>query len=257
MNKLPDDLVLEIIKKIDSVEALKKFCKLNKQNVKLCQDNAEIICKSILDNLKVDYNDPRNFIFVANHIFQNKINDYKYPNGKWKYKSLFKLYMKYYYTEEINLDNWVTSFPIYPNLKVLRGLTRQLDKLPDELSGENFSPTLIPLDFKVRGKFFQTFIPNLRIEIIGFTLDIDDDLVRISDSVSGQLSVQTRPTQRELDRAFDEYPLDSNEFEEYLRNILREYRLDISGLYDFELENFTFVGFNQEFLDSWEERFEY
>jgi hypothetical protein len=32
MNKLPDDLTLEIIKNIDSVEALQKFCKLNKQN---------------------------------------------------------------------------------------------------------------------------------------------------------------------------------------------------------------------------------
>ena len=81
------------------------------------------ISSHFLKIYQVDYKDPSNFIYVMNN---KDIQDYK-SDKSWNYPSIFKLYMKYYYTTKIICnDKKMTTFPIYPNMETFEGNHNQL-----------------------------------------------------------------------------------------------------------------------------------
>ena len=134
-----DDIKFKI-KQFLNIEDLQQFCKLNKDNYLFCKNNKENICKHLLNMYKVNYTDPTNFIYIYNNTNQNK---YKI-NDNWKYSSLFKLYMKQYYSKKINLNfdedsdsdsdeeqSKITSIPNYPNLQKLDCTNHLLKNLPN------------------------------------------------------------------------------------------------------------------------------
>lgn len=84
--------------KIDSIETLQNYCRINKNIYKMCKDNRNSISKHLLEVYQVDYTDSSNFIYIYNKV--NMI-DYKDIDNKWKYQSLLKLYMKHYNQHEI------------------------------------------------------------------------------------------------------------------------------------------------------------
>ena len=83
--------------------------------------------KAILELYKVDYTDPTNFIYVINN---KKIDDYKIVNGNWNYNGLLKLYMKFFNKKNIECEEDITSFPIYPNMTHFDVRDNQLTSFP-------------------------------------------------------------------------------------------------------------------------------
>jgi len=250
--KLNKDIKFEILKKIHSVEDLQKFCKLNKKNLDFCKNNSNIISKYILDKLQVDYTDPTNFIYVAN---KTNIDSYR-ENKNWKYKSLFKLYMKYYYKEYINCDYLrITSFPIYPHMKGFYGNSTKLTSFPVQPEMIEFYGDNIIKDLSVQPKmkYYNTdkfyvdeeyvdVLSNKRVKILGFLLNIDDQ-------DTGSMYIITDPPTHDYD--FFDNNFDYYNFHDTLLRILKRHGLK-SNRIDFESENIIFHVY-KEFIDSWED----
>ena len=121
------DIYTFLLKFIDSPKDLSNYCSLNTYFFNLCKDNKTFICKHFLHKYQVNYENQNDFIFIT-----NKVNQKDYLiNDKWNYPSLFKLYMKHFYKEEIECNNrGITSFPIYPNMKKFDGRNNQLTSFP-------------------------------------------------------------------------------------------------------------------------------
>lgn len=137
MDNIPFDIFYEIIKFLD-LHQLDELCKVNKYYADFCFShwNKRNIAKFFLKKYKVDYNNPTNFIYLAN---KRKKGDFITKN-EIDYIGLLELYKKFYMYEEIRwgsgkflsltsrgntkiipLKNghYVSSFPIYPNLVYL------------------------------------------------------------------------------------------------------------------------------------------
>jgi hypothetical protein len=122
-----DDIIFEIIFHLDTIEDLQHFCTQNKNIQHLCKNNKITISKHFLNKFHVNYTDPTNFIYLQN---KTTIERY-YTNNVWNYPSLFKLYMKHYYSKNINCKNLkITSFPVYPNMTHFNGSNNQLTSFP-------------------------------------------------------------------------------------------------------------------------------
>ena len=127
MTSLNNDIYSLLSEKINSVETLQQFCKSNKEFRQICRLNKNSICKYLLEIYKVDYTDPTNFIYIINN---KTIDDFK-DKKKYKFSSIFKLYMKSYFKTEINCGEMnITSFPIYPNMIIFNGRRNQLTTFP-------------------------------------------------------------------------------------------------------------------------------
>lgn len=260
-----EDIQFEIIKQIDSVEALQKFCKLNKQYITFCQNNAEMISKNILNKFKVNYTDPTNFIYVMN---KKNIDDYR-QNGQWKYKSLFKLYMTHYYKKEINCSNLgITSFPIYPNMKVFYGQNNLLTNFPVQPEMKVFDGRNNPLkDFpiqpkmkfcspeKICGTVTSLNIDNEVFEFEGQNITIKGfSLEHIYSDGDGVLFINTIPSPMDFeDNFYYELAMDE-EFNQTLQNILQSYGLKLKDTEINTREYETYVyHVNKDFIKSWEQ----
>ena len=89
----------------DSIENFRK--NQNEYNL-LDQTKKENIVKSLLEKYKVEYDDPTNFIYVANNTTFEKVDLF----------SALQLYMNFYDEEIITYPNQnITSFPVYPKMK--------------------------------------------------------------------------------------------------------------------------------------------
>jgi hypothetical protein len=136
MNNSITDINFQIFKHVQNIKDLQKICKLNKSYYNFCQDNKELICKYLLNKFQVKYTDPKNFIYIIN---RKNLKDYKI-NDQFKYASLFKLYMKYYYENQIDCENLnITSFPIYPNMTNFNGYDNALTSFPIQPNMTNFN----------------------------------------------------------------------------------------------------------------------
>ena len=89
------------------------ICKTNKELYGICKNYSNQLSEKLLKYYKVNYNDPTNFIYIADDI---DFNDIK--NDKDFKKKAFKLYLKFYYKKKIIcISKKITSFPIYPRMK--------------------------------------------------------------------------------------------------------------------------------------------
>ena len=130
-----NDIHHYLLNYINNVDDLNKYCSQNKYFLNLCKENTHKIAKHFLDLYKVDYKDPTNFIYVYN---DKDINDYKI-NDNYKLGSIFKLYMKNYYDKKIKCEYLdITSFPIYPNMEVFKGIKNKLTTFPIQPKMEYF-----------------------------------------------------------------------------------------------------------------------
>ena len=126
MTILNSDIYYLISTKLHSIEDLQNFCIMNKSVSQICLKYKSNISKHFLEVYQIDYKDPGNFIYLCNNV---KMEDYK-ESGIWKYHSLLELYLKNYNVLEITCNNKnITSFPIYPKMKMFRGNNNVLTRL--------------------------------------------------------------------------------------------------------------------------------
>ena len=124
--KLPPEVWIQIIMK-NTPEELSNFCYQNRSFYNLCKSNSNYIYKSYLKKYRVKYDDPNNFIYVIN----NTTPEQYIINGRWNYKGLLQLYMKFFNKEIIHCeDKEITSFPIYPNMLQFHGNNNELTNFP-------------------------------------------------------------------------------------------------------------------------------
>lgn len=120
-----DDIKFEIVRNVLPHE-LKNLC-INKEWCRFLRENSEYICKLMLMRCDVEYKDGGNFIYKMNNV---DMSEYK-EDDKWRYKSVLKLYMRYYDMEMIDCtDREITSFPMYPNMKEFSGGYNKLRFFP-------------------------------------------------------------------------------------------------------------------------------
>lgn len=131
MDNLNHDIGYYLTTFIHNVDDLSTFCRLNKKFYNICNDNKNLIAKHFLTLYKVNYENPDDFIYKYYTNRAKKQNKYKNINGTWKYTSLFKLYMKQFYSKTIHdRNNNLSSIPDYPNLEELDCGRNQLIYLP-------------------------------------------------------------------------------------------------------------------------------
>ena len=110
INKLPSELILQILNNLD-IKELEKSCKLNKKLYQLCEKYTYDISspyKKFLKEHQVDYKDDNNFIYNYNGISRKNFIS---RQGRYNYRGIYKLYMKNYYDENIVAQN--LNIPIY------------------------------------------------------------------------------------------------------------------------------------------------
>ena len=142
------DIYYILTKFIDQPKDLQKYCSMNKSIYKMCKDNKNVIAKHFLDKYKVNYTNPDDFIYKY-----NKVNQSDYIN---QYQSLFRLYMKNFYSKEINCSNMnISSIPILPNMEIFIGSNNQLSSFPiqpkmTDFNGFNNKLTEFPIQPKMK-----------------------------------------------------------------------------------------------------------
>lgn len=129
MDKLPYELFTDILLQIDDINSLANFCKSNHMAMQLCKLYRVQLCKSFVERYHVDFNDPHNFIYIANDA--NKADVFN--NDEPDYCKIFRLYSKFYDHKEIKLNKYarITSMPLYPNVQKLDCSFNNLKTLPD------------------------------------------------------------------------------------------------------------------------------
>jgi hypothetical protein len=137
MANLSEDLILEMFRYIH-VDQIKDMCYLDRALNDYCKDpiHKNRICLIFINKYKIDYVDPNNFIYKYNN---QDINDYKNSDGTWKLQNILKLYSRTFYLEMINCNNLgITSFPIYPNMKIFYGNNNHLTSFPIQPQMQDF-----------------------------------------------------------------------------------------------------------------------
>jgi hypothetical protein len=122
-----EDVMFNVIQEIKNLDDLKNLCSANTKWFNFCKQNDNFISKHLLNIYQVDYKDSTNFIYVYN----NKNQDEYQENGKWKFTSLLRLYMKTFYKKKIDVnDKGITSIPILPNMEEFFGNNNKLTEFP-------------------------------------------------------------------------------------------------------------------------------
>ena len=86
----PIETFLDLLFKIDDLEVFQNMCKTNKTMHRLCKKYRVAFCKHFLQKFSVDYNDPENFIYVANGVQKD---DYFSESGEPNLCKLMLLYV--------------------------------------------------------------------------------------------------------------------------------------------------------------------
>ena len=131
---LCNDIYYYLIKYLD-LNTFKEYHFLNREMYNMCKDKKASIAKYFLNKYSVDYTDQFNFIYVYN---DKSINDYR-CGVEWLYEGILKLYMKVYGLYIINcIKMGVTSFPIYPNMKIFYGNNNNMKIFPSQPNMTHF-----------------------------------------------------------------------------------------------------------------------
>jgi len=141
------DSFIGIIEQSEYPDVL-NLCKTNPTFARWCKESKQIIFKTMFNKYQIDYKDPTNFIYVMNKINMNKVKTIIKSND---FKTIFKLYLKFYQEQSINCA-WanITSIPIYPRLKLLECNNNQITTLPvmpklETLNCDNNQITTLPV----------------------------------------------------------------------------------------------------------------
>jgi hypothetical protein len=129
MNELNRDVIYYLNKYITNPNDLKNLSKLNPRFSRVYNKDKNAISRFYLNLYKVNFENPNDFIYKFNNVNQNEFIE----NGKWKYQSLFKLYMKHFNEIRIStkgINYGITSFPIYPNLEEINIKNNPITILP-------------------------------------------------------------------------------------------------------------------------------
>jgi hypothetical protein len=111
------DIFTDISTHIDSPEDLDSFCKTSSQNFQLCRTYKNHFIKKMLKNLKVDYKDPGNLIYIYNNKSIEDFSGRSDNSSQWDLPGIYKLYMILYKLSSIKTSNYkITSIPMLPNM---------------------------------------------------------------------------------------------------------------------------------------------
>lgn len=102
--QLPKEIVYEIMEYMEP-DVLLIFIRTNKSYYEYYKTNKSRIIIRYLEQYKVDYKDPTNFIYIKNNVRQNWYR--KVPNdmdSEYDMGEIFKLYMRYYGEKKIECD---------------------------------------------------------------------------------------------------------------------------------------------------------
>src|SRR2546422_776480 len=123
MNKLPIEIILEILFLLKDIDSYFNLFLVNKRINNICKQCSSQISKYFLNKYQVDYNDPTNFIYVYKKL---NINDYSND-----YLKILQLYFSYTGMKKIECYNKkITSIPAFPNLQELHCILNQITTLP-------------------------------------------------------------------------------------------------------------------------------
>ena len=131
MKDWPLEVFVEFLHNIEDLNTLKNVCKTSSATWQLCRKYRVALCKHFLDRFSVDYNDPTNFIYLANGV---RKENYLNESGEPDYCKLFQLYSKFYDKKKIDCGKYknMTSFPLYPNMEELHlAHNGEMKSLPD------------------------------------------------------------------------------------------------------------------------------
>lgn len=128
MSDLPIEIVEELLFAIDDLRTLNDFCKTNKNARELCRKHRVALCERLIRVYGVQFNDPKNFIYVMNNVdIKDVVKD-----GTPDYCRLLKLYSKFFYEKEIVCTRKnISSMPLYPNVERLICNENYLQTLPE------------------------------------------------------------------------------------------------------------------------------
>lgn len=134
------DVIIGILSKLDP-DSLWSMCRTNKEYMRVCNENRDIILKNILKEYNVDYENPRSLVYMdrvrVRGVYQYKyinILDYKRGDGSYKLGEIFLRYKRLYYNESIEMNVGglgLESIPKMPKLKRLICEDNSLKELPD------------------------------------------------------------------------------------------------------------------------------
>ena len=204
MANLSEDLILEMFRYIH-VDQIKDICSLDRAFNDYCKDpvHKNRICLIFINKYKIDYVDPNNFIYRYNN--KEDINDYINPDGTWKLQNILKLYSRTFYLEVINCnDLGITSFPIYPNMKIFYGNNNQLTSFPIQPRMQDFhalnnqltefpvQPQMVMFDAQNNNLTHFPHQPNMIVCIADPGICPEDD--NTSESSFGSHSTYPSPT---------------------------------------------------------------
>ena len=112
MNDSSDDILLEILLKIDNLKDIKETCKSSKRFYNICKMYKETLAKHIIKNI-LDINKPTIFLYYKdflNHYFQTKKNLHPEFNIKKWYHDFDCIMKNKYNNNSFDKLRWETKF---------------------------------------------------------------------------------------------------------------------------------------------------
>lgn len=134
------DAIIGILSKLDP-DSLWSMCSTNREYMRVCKENKDIILRNILREYNVNYEEPRSLIYMdrvmekGRYIYRYiSMDEYKKEDGSYKLGDIFMRYKRLWYNEsgELNLGGLgLRSIPRMPKLRRLVCEGNELSELPD------------------------------------------------------------------------------------------------------------------------------
>lgn len=133
-------MVIGILSKLDP-ESLWNMCSTNRDYMRVCKENRDIILKNILREYKVDYENKKSLLYLdrvrVKGVYQYRyvdMEDYRRGDGSYKLGEIFLRYKRLWYNEtgELNVGGLgLSNIPKMPRLRRLVCDDNDLRELPD------------------------------------------------------------------------------------------------------------------------------
>jgi hypothetical protein len=134
------DVVIGILSKLNPY-SLWNMCSTNRDYMRVCKENKDIILRNILRGHNVEYENSRSLLYLdrvrVRGVYQYRyvnISDYMREDGSYKLGEIFLRYKKLWYNEsgEINVGGLgISNIPKMPRLRSLICEGNNLRELPD------------------------------------------------------------------------------------------------------------------------------
>ncbi len=115
--------IIDILKNANP-KSLVDMCKENHRYAKVCKNNKNTIFEYVLKKYNVDYKDPTSLIYYKSgqkgNVEYYDINNFKNPDGTYKFGDIFEKYFRWYNEKSINSNlTTITNIPSLPKVKML------------------------------------------------------------------------------------------------------------------------------------------